>query len=136
MLQQKPKLGVRALLACGADRPAVVRGRVPRRGRNTAGLQPPASSGQRARDRRTRLDFAASGGRGWAAYSVTTAVAFLIGFVLAGLGFSQHPLFAPIGGLLQRLTIVTGWAWLTALALHLLRSAQVSSGVRQAAKAT
>jgi hypothetical protein len=65
--------------------------------------------------------FAVSGRKGWAVYSVATAVAFLTGFVLAGLGFSQHPGFVPIGGLLQRLTIVVGWAWLTALAVHLLR---------------
>lgn len=66
--------------------------------------------------------FATSGRGGWACYCAVTAVAFLTGFVLSGMGFSQDPTFVPIGGLLQRLTIVVGWAWLTALAVHLLRT--------------
>lgn len=65
--------------------------------------------------------FAKVGRREWAGYSVVTAVVFLICFVLAGIGFSQHPTFMPIGGLLQRVTLIVGLAWLTALALHLLR---------------
>lgn len=65
--------------------------------------------------------FAKFGRKGWACYSVATAVVFLICFVLASIGFSQHPTFMPIGGLLQRVTVIVGLAWLTALALHLLR---------------
>lgn len=57
----------------------------------------------------------------WVGYSLATAVLFLLGFVLASLGFSQHPLFAPYGGLLQRGTIVLGLAWLVALAVRSLR---------------
>ncbi|MQA88117.1 MAG: DUF998 domain-containing protein [Streptosporangiales bacterium] len=67
--------------------------------------------------------FATSGRRGWAGYSAGTAVAFLTGFVLTSMGFAQHPTLMPIGGLLQRLTIAVGLAWITALALHLLRRA-------------
>lgn len=65
--------------------------------------------------------FAVRGRKGWASYCVGTAVAFLTGFVLASEGFSQNPTFMSVGGLLQRLTLVIGWAWLTALAIFLLR---------------
>lgn len=65
--------------------------------------------------------FAKVGRRKWAYYSVATAVVFLICIVLASIGFSQHPTFMPIGGLLQRVTVIVGLAWLTALAWHLLR---------------
>jgi len=65
--------------------------------------------------------FARSGHRSWAAYSVGTAVVFLTGFVLADMGFAQHPTFVPIAGLLQRLTLIAGLAWITALALYLIR---------------
>jgi hypothetical membrane protein len=63
---------------------------------------------------------AASSRRWWAVYSVATAVAFLVCFVLTSVGFSQNPALMPIGGLLQRVTLIIGWTWLTALALHLL----------------
>ncbi|MGH3910333.1 MAG: hypothetical protein ACRDRM_05840 [Pseudonocardiaceae bacterium] len=46
-----------------------------------------------------------------------------VGFVPFGMGFSRDPTLMPIGCLLQRLTIIVGWAWLTAPALHLLRRA-------------
>ncbi|MFJ8581326.1 DUF998 domain-containing protein [Micromonospora sp. NPDC093277] len=51
----------------------------------------------------------------WAAYSVATGVAMLA--LIQGLAVEDH------GGLYQRLTIVAGWGWLTALALHLRRRA-------------
>ena len=57
----------------------------------------------------------------WARYSVVTAVVFLAGFVLAGVGFAQGNALAPVGGLFQRITIIVGFAWLTALAGRLLR---------------
>ncbi|GAA3817015.1 hypothetical protein GCM10022226_42100 [Sphaerisporangium flaviroseum] len=65
--------------------------------------------------------FAVLGRKGWAAYSAGTAVAFLGCFVLTGMGFARQPALAPIAGLMQRLTIVIGWAWVVALALHLRR---------------
>jgi hypothetical protein len=65
--------------------------------------------------------FAKAGEKGWALYSAATAVAFLVFFFLAGQGFSGDPSFVPVGGLMQRITIVIGWAWIAALALHLLR---------------
>ncbi|MCI2420795.1 DUF998 domain-containing protein [Saccharopolyspora sp. K220] len=62
---------------------------------------------------------ARNGHRGWAVYSIGTAVAFLIFFVLAGAGFAQNAALMPIGGLLQRLTLIVGFAWLTALSISL-----------------
>jgi hypothetical protein len=66
---------------------------------------------------------AAVGYKRWAGYSIGTAIAFLAGFVLTSTALAAQPsaLVPPVGGLLQRLTIVIGWTWLTALALHLLR---------------
>ena len=61
--------------------------------------------------------------RPWAIYSILTAVAFLLTFVLAGVGFSQNAALVAYGGLFQRLSIVIGEAWLTALALHFLAGA-------------
>jgi hypothetical membrane protein len=66
--------------------------------------------------------FVRSDRKAWAAYSAGTAVVFLAGFVLAGIGFAQDPTLMPIGGLLQRLTLIVGMSWLAALAIH-LRSA-------------
>jgi Protein of unknown function (DUF998) len=65
--------------------------------------------------------FVVVGRKGWAAYSAGTAAAFLTGFVLTGMALAQPPLVPAVGGLLQRLTIIIGWTWLAALALHLLR---------------
>ena len=62
--------------------------------------------------------FAHRGGRGFAGFSAATAVGFLVLFVLAALGFAQNPAFLPIGGLLQRLCLAVGFAWLTTLALR------------------
>jgi Protein of unknown function (DUF998) len=65
--------------------------------------------------------FARTGRRGWAAYSIGTGVAFLACFLLAGAGFGQNAVLMSVGGLLQRVTIVIGWTWLAALAVHWLR---------------
>jgi hypothetical protein len=60
------------------------------------------------------------GRSGWAWYSLASAAVFVAGFVLASLAFAQVEPWAAWGGLLQRLTIVSGQAWLTLLALALL----------------
>jgi hypothetical protein len=72
--------------------------------------------------------FAAWGERGWAVYSAVTSVVFLLGFVLAGVGFSQNERFVDFGGLFQRLTLTVGWTWLTLLAIHLLSTVPEPSG--------
>jgi hypothetical protein len=67
--------------------------------------------------------FVTAGRKGWAAYSAGTAVAYVTCFVLTSMALAQPSLIAPVGGLLQRFTIIVGWTWLAALALHLLRRA-------------
>ncbi|PSK91853.1 uncharacterized protein DUF998 [Murinocardiopsis flavida] len=59
---------------------------------------------------------------GWAAYSVATAVGFTAATVLASLGFGQVSGFADLGGLLQRIALVTGFAWAALLAVRALRT--------------
>ncbi|MGI5128915.1 DUF998 domain-containing protein [Pseudonocardia sp. CA-107938] len=61
--------------------------------------------------------------RGFARYGLVSAVAFLALFVLAALGFAQQPVLLPVGGLLQRLCLVVGLAWLTVLAVDRARGA-------------
>ena len=65
--------------------------------------------------------FAAWGERGWAIYSLTTGVVFIAAFVLYGLGVFQTEGLVAFGGLFQRITITSGWTWLTLLAVHVLR---------------
>ncbi|GLX00425.1 DUF998 domain-containing protein [Microtetraspora sp. NBRC 16547] len=62
--------------------------------------------------------FAGWGDRGWALYSAATGTLVVIGFFLSGQAFSQAEGLVEIGGLLQRLTIAVGWAWLALLAVH------------------
>ena len=63
----------------------------------------------------------ARGGWRWAVYSVLSGLLVLVGFVMAGSGFAQEgPV--EIAGLLQRLTLVVGFGWLTALAVRRLRA--------------
>jgi hypothetical protein len=65
--------------------------------------------------------FARSGHRGWASYSAATAVVFVTSFAFARVGFSQHPAFMPVGGLLQRAALIVGLLWVTVLAAYMLR---------------
>ncbi len=73
--------------------------------------------------------FAASGERGWAVYSVLTGLAMLATFALAGMGFKQVAGLVDVAGVLQRLSLVTGWAWILLLAAHLLRASARSRTV-------
>ena len=66
--------------------------------------------------------------RGWAAYSVISAIAMWACFVLAAMGFNQLPPWVSTAGLWQRLTIIVGFCWLAALAAGLLGARP--SGVR------
>jgi hypothetical protein len=65
--------------------------------------------------------FARRGEPGLAVYSALTGVAFAVGIVLASAAFGQAPGLVDVGGLIQRLTIAAGWAWVTVVALDLLR---------------
>lgn len=66
--------------------------------------------------------FAAQGQRGWARYCALSGVVVLISTVLAGYGFPRTEGLGELGGLFQRIAVVCGWGWLTALALLLLLS--------------
>jgi hypothetical protein len=65
---------------------------------------------------------ARAGERGWAAASAGAGAGMLVAFVLAGAGFSQQPRFAPWGGLFQRVSLATGFGWLSALAARRARA--------------
>jgi hypothetical protein len=69
--------------------------------------------------------FARWGERGWAAYSAVTGVLFAVGFVLASIAFAQSEPLVAYGGLFQRVTVTTGWLWLTLLALHVRKDHEV-----------
>jgi Protein of unknown function (DUF998) len=53
-------------------------------------------------------------------YSAGTAVIMLTTMALAGAGFGQSPRLVNFGGLLQRASIITGFAWLTVLSARAL----------------
>lgn len=65
--------------------------------------------------------FRKHGARGWAWYSIGSALAMLLMFVLTSAAFSQVPALVEYGGLLQRATVSIGFAWLSALAIRTLR---------------
>jgi Protein of unknown function (DUF998) len=68
---------------------------------------------------------------GWAIYSAASGVVFLIAFWFASAAFAQTESLVDFGGLFQRVMIVTGWTWLTLLAVHLLTARpQVHDPVR------
>ncbi|MEX5303728.1 DUF998 domain-containing protein [Kocuria sabuli] len=66
--------------------------------------------------------------RRWARYSGATAVIMLAGFALTSAAFAQAPALAPVGGLLQRLTVGTGMTWLSALAMRYQIATSTSTG--------
>ncbi len=61
------------------------------------------------------------GHRGFAAYSIASVVA-MIGFLgLSSIGYAQVPGLADVGGLFERLSLTSGFIWLTMLAVSLSR---------------
>jgi hypothetical protein len=66
------------------------------------------------------------GERAWAIYSASTAVLFTAAFVLTNVGFSQNASLVDLAGLFQRITLITGWAWLTAVAIHTLKPSRTT----------
>jgi hypothetical protein len=82
----------------------------------------------------------ACGWRAWQAgqhrfglYSAGTAVTMLAAMALAGAGFGQSPRLASLGGLFQRASIITGFAWLTALSARALRRTPTTAALRHQA---
>lgn len=53
--------------------------------------------------------------RAWAAYGAGSAVTMLAGFGPASAAFAQQPRLVPYGGLFQRVAVVSGLGWITAL---------------------
>jgi hypothetical protein len=84
---------------------------------------PAAAAGASWRSLRT-------GQRGWGLYCAGTAVTMPAAMALAAAGFSQSPRLVRLGGLFQRASIVTGFAWLTALSARALQHER-SSRARQ-----
>ena len=74
-----------------------------------------------------------TGQRTFALYSAGTAVTMLITMALAGAGFGQSPRLVRLGGLFQRASIITGFAWLTALSAQALRRTPTTATPRHQA---
>jgi hypothetical protein len=53
--------------------------------------------------------------------SASTAITMTATTALASAGFGQAPRFVSLGGLFQRASIITGFAWLTALSARVLQ---------------
>ena len=64
--------------------------------------------------------FARNGEHTWATYSRFSATAFLVMFVMSSVGFAQVEPFVNYAGLLQRITLIIGLAWMTFLPIYLL----------------
>jgi hypothetical protein len=64
-----------------------------------------------------------TGHRGFGRYSAGTAVTMLTSMALAAGGFSQSPRLVRLGGLFQRVSIITGFGWLSVLSARALRRA-------------
>ena len=65
--------------------------------------------------------FARWGEHKWAIYSVVTGIAFVVMFVITSAGFAQVEGLVNHAGLFQRITLTIGWAWLTLLAVYMLK---------------
>jgi Protein of unknown function (DUF998) len=59
-----------------------------------------------------------AGAKGWAAYSAASGALMAASTVAAGAGFGQHPALVASAGLLQRVSILAGFGWVTALCLR------------------
>ena len=66
--------------------------------------------------------FANQGVRSWMIYSALTGITFVIMFVLTSAAFAQVEGLVSYAGLFQRVTLTIGWAWLTLLAVYVLKA--------------
>jgi hypothetical membrane protein len=71
-----------------------------------------------------------NGRRGFGLYSASTALTMLATMALAAAGFGQSPRLAHLGGLFQRVSIITGFAWLTALSARALSARPAIGGAQ------
>lgn len=65
--------------------------------------------------------FGRDGHRRWAAYSLGTVVAMLVALGFTSAAFNQQAALVDVGGILQRITVSIGFAWLSAIGVRLLR---------------
>ncbi len=73
--------------------------------------------------------FGKRGDRGWALYSAGTCATMLASFAGATAGFGQARKFVDFGGLYQRMSVIIGLGWLTALAMRAVRKSP-STGLK------
>jgi hypothetical protein len=71
---------------------------------------------------------ARNGDSGWARYSAGTAATMLAGAALSRAGFAQLPRFVDRAGLFQRVSVIAGFGWGTALAWRRLGADLSGSG--------
>ena len=76
-----------------------------------------------------------SGHRGFACYSAGSASAMLAAMALAGAGFGQSPRLVSLGGLFQRVSIISGFGWLAVLSARVLRRAPAGGSASRSASA-
>ena len=76
-----------------------------------------------------------AGQRGFGLYSAGTALTMPAAMALAVAGFGQSPQLVNLGGLFQRASIITGFAWLTALSARALQHAPAHSATPVASTA-
>jgi len=62
---------------------------------------------------------------GFAIYCLATAVTMPVAMALAGSGFSQSSRLGGYGGLFQRVSIITGFAWLTTVSARAVQRTPV-----------
>jgi Protein of unknown function (DUF998) len=74
-----------------------------------------------------------AGQRRFSLYSCGTAVTMLTTMALAGAAFGQSPRLVNLGGLFQRASIITGFAWLTTLSAQALRRTPATAAPRHQA---
>ncbi len=67
-----------------------------------------------------RRRFKMLGEKRWANYSLISGIMMPLFFILAAVGFNQVEGFAAIAGVLQRLSTIFGFIWITFLSLHFL----------------
>jgi hypothetical protein len=68
--------------------------------------------------------FEKHGEHAWAIYSRVSCCAFIAAFVATSIGFGGAPGLVEFGGLFQRITLIIGFGWLSALAAQILRKQQ------------
>ena len=58
----------------------------------------------------------------WSLYSLLTAITMLITFIIAGIGFKQTMGLVEYAGVFQRLSIIIGFTWISAIAIYHLKN--------------